>query len=216
LLTVRSGWITRTCSFPEIDTTLEEILANKSDQKKDVPAPADQSAIPVERGKLNNLILGNANYFGTLPQFGGQVVKKLSGDTTYEELTCLGLNNTGSSGNGLLEAVVNIKQHFGYGTDACGAGTTEFVRFFVHDGSGWHDLGLSSVTVYDLAGPLPLSYSVSVDFKEARKFCQTENIVEVRGYPVVAIGAHGGRPQFHSCVGQCGQRPRPGCTSTLD
>ena len=95
-------------------------MANKSDQKKDVLPPAEQSAIPVERGKFNNLILGNPNYFGTLPQFGGQVVKKLSGDTTYEELTCLGLNPTGFSGNGLLEAAVNIKQHSGYGTDACG------------------------------------------------------------------------------------------------
>ncbi|HMD99617.1 MAG TPA: hypothetical protein VKM93_20090 [Terriglobia bacterium] len=133
-----------------------------------------------ERGKFNELILGNPNYFGTFPKSGGKVIKQLSGDTNYEDLTCLGLNSSGPLGNALVEAVVNIKQHSGYGTDACGAGTTEYVRFFVHDAAGWHDLGLSSVQVYDLAGPLPLSYSVSVDFSEARKFCQTENIVEVR------------------------------------
>ncbi len=84
------------------------------------------------------------------------------------------------SANLLPMGVVNIKLHSGYGTNACGAGTTEYVRFFVKDTSGWHDLGLSSVQVFDLAGPLPLSYSVAVDFSEARKFCSTENIVEVR------------------------------------
>lgn len=155
-------------------------MATEKDQNKEPPPLLEEVAIPAERGKFQSLILGNPNYFGTFPKFGGKVIKKLSGDTTYEELRCLGLNPTGSLGNGLLEAVVNIKQHSGYGTNACGAGTTEFVRFFVHDGTGWHDLGLSTVQVYDLAGPLPLSYSVSVDFKEARKFCQTENIVQVR------------------------------------
>ena len=155
-------------------------MADITNAKPVITPPVEKIAIPIERGKFNSLILGNPNYFGTFPKFGGNVVKKQSGDTTFEELKCLGLNPTGSLGTGLLEAVVDIKQHSGYGTDACGAGTTEFVRFFVHDGTGWHDLGLSTVAVYDLAGPLPLSYSVSVDFKEARKFCLTENIVQVR------------------------------------
>ncbi|MDE2058391.1 MAG: hypothetical protein KGL31_10790 [candidate division NC10 bacterium] len=155
-------------------------MTKESSPKREGLSPTEKVSIPAERGKFNNLILGNPNYFGTFPKFGGKAIKPLSGDTTYEELTCLGLNPTGSLGNGLLEGVVRIKQHFGYGTDACGAGTTEYVRFFVRDATGWHDLGLSSVQVYDLAGPLPLSYSVSVDFSEARKFCQTENIVQVR------------------------------------
>ncbi|HWZ81931.1 MAG TPA: hypothetical protein VNW47_04875 [Terriglobales bacterium] len=136
--------------------------------------------VPAERKYFKNLILANPNYFGTIPKFGGKVVKAFSGDTTYEQLTCLGLNPGGLFGSGLLEAVVNIKQHSGYGTDGCGSGTVEYVRFFVQNASGWHDLGLSSIQVYDLAGPLPLSYAVSVDFNEARKFCGTENILRVR------------------------------------
>lgn len=145
----------------------------KEDTTKSAASPVE---LPVERKQFKSLILSNPNYFGTFTKFGGKVVKASSGDTTYEQLTCLGLN----PGSAVLEAVVNIKQSSGYGTNACGAGTIEYVRFFVQDGSGWHDLGLSSVQVFDLTGPLPLSYAVSVDFSEARKFCSTENIVNVR------------------------------------
>jgi hypothetical protein len=139
-------------------------------------AAVAQVQLPPERQQFKSLILGNPNYFGTFPKFGGVVTKASSGDTTYEQLACLGLN----PGNGVLEAVINVKQSAGYGTNACGAGTIEYVRFFVQDGSLWHDLGLSSVQVFDLSGPLPLSYAVSVDFTAARKFCTTENIVNVR------------------------------------
>ena len=135
-----------------------------------------QIELPVERTNFKSLVLTNPNYFGTFPKLGGKSVKAFSGDTSYEQLECLGLN----PGSNLLEGVINIKLHSGYGTNGCGAGTTEYVRFFVKDSTGWHDLGLSTVQVFDLAGPLPLSYSVAVDFSETRKFCFTENIVEVR------------------------------------
>ena len=141
-----------------------------------IQTPSKKIELQPERVNFKKLVLSNPNYFGTFPKFGGKLVKAFSGNTTFEQLECLGLN----PGSNLLEAVINIKQHSGYGTDACGAGTTEYVRFFVRDSTGWHDLGLSTVQVFDLVGPLPLSYSVSVDFHEARKFCFTENIVEVR------------------------------------
>ncbi len=141
-----------------------------------IQAQSKKIELSAERTQFKSLVLSNPNYFGTFPKLGGKPVKQFSGDTNYEQLECLGLN----PGSNLLEAVVNIKLHSGYGTNACGAGTTEYVRFFVKDSTGWHDLGVSSVQVFDLAGPLPLSYSVSADFSEARKFCFTENIVEVR------------------------------------
>jgi len=141
-----------------------------------IQVPSKKIEIEAERINFKNLVLSNPNYFGTFPKLGGKPIKPFNGNTTYEQLECLGLN----PGSNLLEAVVNIKLHSGYGTDGCGAGTTEYVRFFVKDSGGWHDLGLSSVQVFDLAGPLPLSYAVSVDFSEARKFCFTENIVQVR------------------------------------
>jgi hypothetical protein len=150
----------------------EEFMA-QDDTKS---AGTAQVALPTERIQFKSLVLGNPNYFGTFSKFGGKVIKAMSGDTAYEQLTCLGLN----PGSAILEAVIDIKQSSGYGTNACGTGTIEYVRFFVEDGSGWHDLGLSSVQVFDVSGPLPLSYAVSVDFTEARKFCFTENIVQVR------------------------------------
>ena len=132
-------------------------------QKKDVKKANQHSTVPAHRKNFKEYILANPNYFGTLPKFGGKVGKALSGDTTYEQLECLGLNPTSSR----LEGVINIKQHSGYGTDGCGVGTVEYVRYFVQDGSGWHDLGLDTVQVYNLAGPLPLSYSTSVNFSAA-------------------------------------------------
>ncbi len=142
----------------------------------DKAAAVDHAQLPNERSHFKSLVLGNPNYFGTFPKFGGKAIKAFSGNTTYEQLTCLGLN----PGSSLLEGVVNVKLSSGYGTDGCGAGTTEHVRFFVQDATGWHDLGLSSVQVYNLPAPLPLSYAVSVDFTEAMKICFTENIVHVR------------------------------------
>jgi len=151
-----------------------------------------QVELPKERQFFKTLVLANPNYFGTFPSLGGKAVKAFSGNTTYEELSCLGLNPAGN----LLESVINIKQHGGYGTDACGQGTTEFVRFFVQDASGWHDLGLSSVQVYDLPGPLPVSYAVSINFKEARKFCKFENLVHVRAILSWEWAPPPGNPNF--------------------
>lgn len=171
-------------------------MPKEKDSKKKSPTPqAAQAQLVPERQNFKKLLLSNPNYFGTFPQLG-KVVKVLSGDTTFEQLTCLGLNPGGFLGPGRLEAVINIKQHSGYGTDACGAGTTEYVRFFVQDAAGWHDLGLSSVQVYDLAGPLPLSYAVSVDFNQARKFCQTENILNVRAILSWSLQPTAGDPNF--------------------
>jgi hypothetical protein len=141
--------------------------------------PTDTPAIvvPAHRTKFKQLMLSNPNYFGTLPKFGGEPVLKQSGDTFFEQLTCLGLNPAQNR----LEAVFQIKQHNGYSGGACGDGSVEYVRFFVQHPDGWHDVGLATVTVFDLAtSPLPLSYSVSVELKEPHRFCSTENILNVR------------------------------------
>jgi len=177
-------------------------MPKETDPKKKTLSPeaAKVTKVPVfkvpdERTNFKKLLLSNPNFFGTFPNLG-KVVKALSGDTSFEQLTCVGLYPGDIFGNGRLEGVINIKQHSGYGTNACGAGTTEYVRFFVQDGAGWHDLGLGSVQVYDLAGPLPLSYAVSVDFNEARKFCTTENILNVRAILSWNLEPTAGDPNF--------------------
>jgi hypothetical protein len=184
-------------------------MAKETDPKKKPtrPAAAADTApevpaikVPNERSNFKKLLFSNPNFFGTFPNLG-KVVKAISGDTTFEQLICLGLYPGEFFGGGRLEAVVNIKQHSGYGSDACGDGTTEFVRFFVEDASGWHDLGLGEVQVYNVPGPLPLSYAVSVNFNEPRKFCGTENILNVRAILSWNLEPTAGDPNFTPVYG---------------
>lgn len=132
-----------------------------------------------ERLKFKSLILANPNYFGTSPELGFKAVKAMSYNTTYEELMCIGLQPDANR----LEAVVNIRQHTGYGGDACSTGSREYVRFFVERSGTWVDLGDVSFTVHDMpnSSPLPLSYSVDIDLNEARKYCDEQNFVNIRG-----------------------------------
>src|SRR5215203_5414249 len=47
-------------------------------------------AVPDERTHFKKLMLSNPNFFGTFPDLG-TIVKPIKGDTTFEQLTCLGL-----------------------------------------------------------------------------------------------------------------------------
>ena len=97
--------------------------------------------IEQERGQFKKLILANPNYFGNLRQSKFKPVKKIVKDTSYEELTCVGLNQNVST----LEATIAIKRPFGYGGDLCSPGSREYVRFFInYDDSGWLDAGAGS------------------------------------------------------------------------
>ena len=130
-----------------------------------------------ERANFKMLVLANPNHFGNMPNLGFPEIKAMTENTTYEELTCLGLHPQGEK----LQAVVNIKKHFGY-AGSCPDGSVEYVRFFVKRASGWHDLGLATFTSRDLppGSPLPVSYSVEMDMAEARRYCTTENVLKVR------------------------------------
>ena len=142
---------------------------------------AGSSAFHEERTNFTINLLKNPNYFGTFPGLGN-VVKKINYNTTYEDLACLGLNpGTGFGAEGTLEAVIQIKLPNGYDSGPCGAGSTEWVRFYVEDGASWTDLGAAGVTVYSLAGStFPVSYAVSVDLPHLKKFCTVENVLNVR------------------------------------
>src|SRR4029079_16652581 len=118
--------------------------------KKDVVSASAAAAVEIEHERANfkNLLLANPNHFGNLPKLGFPSVKVLSQQTTYEELTCLGLHPDGNR----LEGVVNIKRPSGYGGGTCTHGSIEYVRFFVRRPGGWHDLGLATFTRHDLPG----------------------------------------------------------------
>jgi hypothetical protein len=149
---------------------------------KEVKQPTAGNAFFIEeRTNFKINLLKNPNYFGTFPGLGN-VVKQIEYNTTYEQLTCLGLNpGTGFEAEGTLEAIVQIKLANGYDSGPCGPGSTEWVRFYVEDGSTWTDLGATGVTVYNLPdSTFPVSYAVSINLPHVKKFCTAENVLNVR------------------------------------
>ena len=131
-------------------------MKTKSEHKPTSGAPAHSGdntsttppCLEKERAQFRTLLLQNPNYFGNLKVSPYKPVKVQQGITTYEQLMCLGLHPPTHR----LEAVFHIKQAFGYSGDICSQGSFEYVRFYVdlHDNGVWHDVGLSSVRVYDI------------------------------------------------------------------
>lgn len=83
-----------------------------------------------------------------------------SGDTTYEQLDCVGLDENRDT----LAGVIQIKLNSGYSGGLCTSGSYEYVAFWIDwgDGAGWTYVGTASVNVHDIA-PLPaggLEYAV--------------------------------------------------------
>jgi hypothetical protein len=135
------------------------------------------------RRLLRARLLANSNYFGTIPDSPLEPVVELSGDTNWEELTCLGYNPA----LGQLEAVVSIKQPTGYSGVLCSAGSTEYVRFFVDFGAGLTNVGLTSVQVHDIPDPSggsahPIEYLVSLplDASAFEQCCSSPVLPNVR------------------------------------
>jgi hypothetical protein len=134
--------------------------------------------LPVERQHFNLLLASNPNYFSNLIDSPFKGVVKQIGNTTYEELGCVGLNPQLD----LLEAVVQIKQNNGYSGGICAAGSLEYVRFYAdYSNSGtWTDLGFSSVRVHDIPGALPISYGVKINIDPVRHLCSQNNTIKIR------------------------------------
>jgi hypothetical protein len=78
----------------------------------------------------------------------GQLAVQTDGDTSFEQLGCIGVRPASQS----LEGVLTIKKPVGYSGGLCAGGSTEFVAFWAdfHDGAGFQHLATTSVTVHDL------------------------------------------------------------------
>lgn len=141
--------------------------------------------IEKERSEFKQILLKNPNFFGTVAGSSFKTVKKMAGNTKYEELTCIGFNPA----QDLLEATVQIKLPYGYGGNLCSAGTTEYVRFFADYGAGWEELGIAGFTIHDLPNGIdcakkpnkPLSYVVTMPIDPKRNYCGTPVLPKVRG-----------------------------------
>ena len=116
------------------------------------------------------LLITNPNYFGNLTDLKladiPKAVLKKVGDTSFEELTCIGYNPATE----ILTAIVRIKQQSGYGGDACTDGSQEYVRFYLDYGDGtWVDHGVAGFNIHDFPFKDPLCYAVSIRIRPKRR-----------------------------------------------
>ncbi len=142
------------------------------------------SQVHPERLNFRSLLLTNPNYFGNVKQSPFKAVVSMSGNTTYEELACIGFRPQ----QNLLNAVVYIKLPYGFLGGICSAGSQEYIRFYASydGGKTWVDLGLASFTAFDIpetpGKPFQnLEYAVTLPFDPPRKLCFLNNLVLVRG-----------------------------------
>ncbi len=134
------------------------------------------------RTRFRALLLANPNYFGTLNESPFQPVLPLKGDTTYEELTCVGFQPQVER----LEAVVHLKQPSGYSGGVCTGGSQEYVRFYLSfdGGATWQDQGIAAFTAYDVpaadTGERDLEFAVTLQVNPPNHLCWHTDLVRVR------------------------------------
>ena len=151
----------------------------KAVQKSQVSLQKD---FPKERAAFKGLLLANPNYFGTLAKSPFTPVLPVAGNTFYEELGCVGYHPQQE----LLEGVVYVYQPSGYGGDACGPGSAEFVRFYLSfdNGATWADQGMTSFQAYDVPagtdGSKRLEYAVSLKVNPRQKRCTGNHLILTR------------------------------------
>ena len=157
--------------------------------------------LPKERQQFSALLLGNPNYFGNLEGSGFEAVQAMQGNTSYEELGCVGFQPQQSQ----LEAVVYLKQKSGYGGPLCSSGSTEYVRFYLSEDNGrtWQDLGLSKFTAYNQPSTEgnTLAYAVTLKIDPHRQICSTPQMPKVRAILSWQVAPPPNMPQFQPVWG---------------
>ena len=124
------------------------------------------------RRNMKFLLLQNPNHFGNLtdlklPNLPKPSLKKI-GDTTYEELTCLGYNPD----TDILTAIVEVKKTSGYSGGPCTDGSQEYIRFYADYGDGvWVDHGATSFNTHDLGFEEDLCYAASIELNPRKRRC---------------------------------------------
>lgn len=134
--------------------------------------------IEAERANFKELIFSNPNYFGNFSNLPFESVKKMISNTSYEEIRCLGYDQIFEK----LQAVIFVKNSFGYSGGICTTGSLEYVRFYLSydNGATWQDQGIVSFTAYDIPGDKPLEYAVTLRIDPEKDFCNKEILPKVR------------------------------------
>ena len=145
---------------------------------------AVKAAYAHERAQFKALLLTNPNYFGNDAASQLPAVLPMAGNTYYEELGCVGYHPQQE----MLEGVVYVYQPSGYGGGLCGAGSSEFVRFYLSydNGLSWVDQGLAGCQVWDVPqgteGARRLEYAVQLKVDPARRPCSSgSRLIRMRG-----------------------------------
>jgi hypothetical protein len=119
------------------------------------------------------------------PEIIDVLFPKTNGDTSYEELKCVGLDPNLPD---TLVGVIQVKKRYGYSGSPCTDGSTEYVTFWADfDGNGSFEtcLGTADVRVYDLCN-IPnegVYYAVRlpVDLSQYRQACKKgPKVVRIR------------------------------------
>jgi hypothetical protein len=109
---------------------------------------------------------------------------QLSGDVSYEELECLGLDENAASER--LVATLIIKRPVGYSGVLCQHGSIEYVAFWADwdNTCQWTYLGTAQIPVHDIATIPPdgLHYAaiLPVDLTTHRSSCELPKVARVR------------------------------------
>jgi hypothetical protein len=140
--------------------------------------PSITDAVPAERRHYRALVTANPNYFGNLTVAGLKAVAAMQGNTTYEQLKCVGYDPQFSR----LQAVVWTYKGSGYNGGLCSPGSSENVRFYLSfdNGATWQDQGLASFTAWDTALDETLEHAVTLDIDPRTTFCTRPRIPRVR------------------------------------
>lgn len=105
----------------------------------------------------------------------------LKGNTTYEELHCVGADYHKEA----LVATLQVKKSAGYSGDLCKKGSKEYVAFWIQTEPDckWVYAGSAFVTAHDIDVKGGLSYAVVLpfDFSKYRRPCSTPVVLKVRG-----------------------------------
>lgn len=174
------------------------LLANRGRPEMTEARPTHK--IELERVHFKQLLASNPNYFGNLADSPYKPVKTIIGNTTYEELTCVGYNPDLRQ----LEATIQIHLPGGYNGGLCAAGSIEYVRFFVDYGGGWIDQGVVGINVHDIPNSVdcakqadkPLTYVLSRKIEPSSDVCKRPTLPKVRAILSWQVVPQAGNPAW--------------------
>ncbi len=120
-----------------------------------------------ERHMFRLLLQSNPNYFGNALSSCLPAKARISCNTHYEDILCVGYNPRDK----LLAAVIALHQSGGYDTGTRISSAPEYVRFYFSfdNGKSWEDMGCASVDAHNaMTGMRQHAVSLELTEKQAR------------------------------------------------